>query len=454
MLLKPIRGAVMKLKPRMGIVYTSIEGIDADQEKLGVFRSIFNARIMSADIESHVIDFLVSNEREAARANLIIKSQELDLLCIVAAIWTPDTTVLRLIEGLDFPLIVFTTTLSPYTIGLNGAQIIAASLKEMDIEYRFIFGNIEEDDTLKKVSDFAAACAVAGKISCLRVGVVGGRPVIMSNLAIDEFGLKKILGTTVVPIDFSRLEEFLEGVDKKRIKDRMNNIKGQVKNIKVQDPVLEESVKYFLAFSDIVKQHELDAISFNCYPFPYIKAKTCLAASNLNDAGIPAACESDIHSAILMYILKSITGTSSLNSDLVYEDAGENAIIFSHCGCGPFSCADKPSDIRLEEHFEVKSGMAVYYPLKIAGRETTIVNMVGREGTLRLCVLSGNTIPTKKLDYAGNPVTVRFQTDIKELINIIGNEGFGHHWMVSFGNHSSIFEDFCELKQIKGVFIE
>jgi len=55
---------------------------------------------------------------------------------------------------------------------------------------------------------------------------------------------------------------------------------------------------------------------------------------------------------------------------------------------------------------------------------------------------------------AGNPVTVRFQTDIKELINIIGNEGFGHHWMVSFGNHSSIFEDFCELKQIKGVFIE
>jgi len=128
--------------------------------------------------------------------------------------------------------------------------------------------------------------------------------------------------------------------------------------------------------------------------------------------------------------------------------------MFSHCGCGPFSCANSYDDIRLEEHFEVKSGMAVYYPLKKSGLEATAVNLVGRENTFRICVLKGETVLTKDTEYKGNPVTVKFNTDVNELINSIGNEGFGHHWMVSFGDYSGIFMQFCRLKRIYGLFIE
>jgi L-fucose isomerase-like protein len=444
----------MKIEPKICIVYTAIEGMDADQGRLEDFKGVFKKSLDVFEMANTYVEYTVANDSDAAKANSFIRSNDFDLVCIAAVVWTPDTTVIRLIDNICIPIVVFTTTLSPYTIGLNGAQIVAASLKELDIEFRFIFGKLSNPKTVEKIYDFAMAAAIMKKLKSLRIGVVGGRPVIMTNLALDEFGLKKVFGTTVIPIDFSCLEDFLKNIEVRRIEERIEEIKGSIPNTMVDDGVLGQSVRYYLAFLDMVGGFKLDAISFNCYPFPYIKAKTCLAASNLNDSGIPAACESDVYSAMLMYILKAITGKSSLNSDIVFEDEPDNAIIFSHCGCGPFSCAESNKDIRLETHFEVKSGMAVYYPLMAKGKDATIVNLVGRENTFRLCTLNGVTLPTKLKDFAGNPVTVKFKTNIVELINILGNEGFGHHWMVSYGNYKNIFQELCKLLKISGVFIE
>jgi L-fucose isomerase-like protein len=444
----------MKIKPKICIVFTAIEGMDADQGRLEGFKDEFKKSFAPFEMANTFVDYTVANNTDASTANAFIRNNGFDLVCIAAAVWTPDTTVIRLIENIGMPVVVFTTTLSPYTLGLNGAQIVAASLKELDIEFRFIFGKLSNPKTAEKIYDFAMAAAIVKNLKSLKVGVVGGRPVIMTNLALDEFGLKKVFGATVVPLDFSCLEDFLKNVEVGRIDERIAEIKNNITDIRVEDGVLCQSVKYYLALLDMVREYKLDAIAFNCYPFPYIKAKTCLAASNLNDIGIPAACESDVYSAMLMHILESITGKSCLNSDIVFEDEPDNAIIFSHCGCGPFSCAESYNDIRLDTHFEVKSGMAVYYPLMAQGKDTTIVNLVGRENTFRLCTLNGSTLPTKLADFAGNPVTVKFKTNVVELINILGNEGFGHHWMVSSGNYKNIFGELCRLLKIRGVFIE
>jgi len=444
----------MILKPKICVVFTSIEGIDADQHVLEKYKETVIKSLGPKYFDSHMIDFIVSNNEYAQKANKIIKEKNPDLLFITAAVWTPDTTVIRLIEGIEAPIILFTTTLTPYTLGLNGAQLVASTLKELVKDFIFIFGDINDASVFKKIYDFAMAAALAEKVKNLKIGVIGGRLSIMTNLAVDEYGLKKVIGSTVVPIDFSSMNEFIDSVNTKNVDKRVLSIKKSVKNISIDSPILAESVRYYFAFMDIVKYYGLDALAVNCYPHPYIKAKTCLALSNMNDAGITAACESDVNSAILMYMLKSVSGKSSLNSDLICEDTAKNSIMFSHCGCGPFSCAESYDDIRLEEHFEVKSGMAVYYPLKKSGLDTTIVNLVGRENTFRLCALKGKTIPTIDTAYKGNPVTVKFKMDVTELINLIGNEGFGHHWMVSFGNYSGIFEYFCRLKNIQSLFIE
>jgi len=172
----------------------------------------------------------------------------------MAAVWTPDTTVIRLIENLKIPIIIFTTTLSAYTIGVNGAQLISASLKELELEYRFIFGNIEEKETIGKIYNYSMACALVKKISDLRIGLIGGRLSIMTNLTVDEFGLKKVFGTTVVPIDFGCLENFLKRVDERLGQRQVKCNKKNRKKLKVGDSVLKESVIYYQVFLDIIQK--------------------------------------------------------------------------------------------------------------------------------------------------------------------------------------------------------
>jgi L-fucose isomerase-like protein len=445
---------MIKIKPKAFIIFTSMDGVDLDQDKLVSFQEKFREVIAKENLDLKYLDFTVSNEENAGKANFLILKAECELLIIVSAVWTSDTTVLRLIESLDLPIILFTTSLSPHTIGINGAQLIASTLKELDIRYKFIFGNIEDNNSIKKITDFSYACSLHKRLRKLRIGVVGYRPKIMTNLAADEFSVKKIFGSSIVPIDFSDMEKSLKDIKKSQIDSRISEIKATVGKVEVADFVLAESVSYYFAFLNLVNDLKLNAIAVNCFPFPYIKAKTCLALSNLNDIGIPASCEADVNSAILMYILQSITGSPGMNSDLIMEDQGENSILFSHCGCGPFSCSTDNKDISLNTHYEVKTGLGVYYPVKKGGKETTTVNMVGREGTYRLCALSGISLPTKELIYWGNPITVRYKTNITDLINILGNEGFGHHWIVSSGSHEEILKDFCRLVKIKDIYLD
>lgn len=443
----------IKIKPKAFVIFTSIDGVDLDQDKLSLFQEKFKKVIDKENLNIKYADFTVSNEEKAGKANSLISKSECELLIIVSAVWTSDTTILRLIDNIDLPIILFTTSLSPHTLGINGAQLIASTLKELEIRFKFIFGNIEDKNTVKKITDFSFACSLYNRLKNLRIGVVGYRPKIMTNLAADEFSVKKVFGSSIVPIDFSDMEKSLKNVENSQIENKISEIKSIVGKVEVNNFVLAESVSYYFAFLNLVREFKLNAIAVNCFPFPYIKAKTCLALSNLNDIGIPASCEADVNSAILMYILQSITGASGLNSDLIIEDQGKNSIMFSHCGCGPFSCATNIKDISLKTHYEVKTGLGVYYPVKEGGNETTTVNLVGREGTYRLCALLGVSLPMQELIYSGNPITIRYKTNITDLINIIGNEGFGHHWVVSKGNHKEIFTDFCRLVKIKDIYL-
>ena len=372
-------------------------------------------------------------------------------MILIVAVWTPDSTVVILINNLDIPLIVFTTSLSVHAVSVNGAQVIVATLKELNRDFKFIFGDINGNKVQKKITEYATAAAIVKKLKSTRIGLVGSIPDIMLSLEVDSFSVKNTFGPIVVPIDFYKIDYYLKKINKDKVKNRTAEIKKIVGKISVEEEVLEESVNYYYAFLKMVEDLNLDALTVNCFPIPYIKGKTCLATSNLNDAGIIAACEGDVNSAIVMLAFNFITGKASLNSDIIIENQKENALMFSHCGGGPFTCASNYKDIILEEQYEVKSGMAVYYPVKTGGKDTTIINLIGKESTYRMCILNGISIPTKELVYHGNPIQIKFKTNVEDLINQIGNEGFGHHWMVAYGNHKNIFLEICKLIKLNNV---
>jgi L-fucose isomerase-like protein len=442
----------LKIIPKIGIAFTSIVGFDLDQDKLENFKVKFAKTVDKLELDKVFIDFTVTGNNTAKKANEIFKRESVDLIMLVVAVWTPDLIALSIIENLDIPVIIFTTSLTPHTVSVNGAQVIASAFTELGIDFKFIFGEIEDIKVKKKIMDYSIASAIIARLKKFRIGLIGHVPEIMISLNVDFFAVKKYFGPTVIPIDTYTLENYVSkiiGEDKDKIDVRAEDIRRLVGKVIVEGKDLNESIAYYFALKNIALDFDLDALAINCFPVPGLKGKTCLAVSNLNDEGLIAACEGDVNSAIIMSIFNLITGKACLNSDFIIEDKKDNTIMFSHCGGGPFSCAAKFSDIIIDRHYEVKSGLGVYYPVKIDNQDATVVNLIGNGPTYRLCVLNGKTIATDKLIYHGNPVNIKFKTDIEELINTIGNKGFGHHWMVSYGNHHDIF---LEISKLLGVY--
>jgi len=447
----------LKIKPKAGVVFACIEGFDLDQDKLENYQKKFNSILHKLDIENKNIGFIVKNENDAKKANEIFHRENLDIIILVVAVWTPDALAISLLNNLNIPVIVFTASLSTQTIGINGAQTISASLKELDFDFKFIFGEINDVKVQKKIIDYCFAAAIVKKLKSLRIGLIGYIPEIMLSLNFDIFAVKKVFGPTIVPVDFYKLNDYVENIKKNsgsKIKSKINDIKKNIGKVMVSNETLSESVSFYYAFLELAKDLNLDTMAINCFPTPAIKGKTCLAVSNLNDEGIVAACEGDVNSAIIMSAFNLITGKASLNSDLIIEYENENQIMFSHCGGGPFSCASKMSDVILDTQYEVKSGLGVYYPVKTGGKEVTVVNLVGNEMTYRMCILNGISVALDKLTYYGNPINIKFKTDVGDLINTIGNEGFGHHWMVAFGDYKDIFLEICKMLKIYCINIE
>ncbi len=443
----------LKIQPKAAVVFTGIEGFDLGQDQLDSYKIEFIENI-GHFCQTKIVDFTVNNENKSKEANQILLREDMDVLILVIVIWTPDSIVLDMVNGLNVPVIVFTTSLSTQTIGINGAQIVACSFKESHIKYKFIFGNIKKRSVQQKIENYALAAAIFKRLQIIKIGWIGHIPDIMLSLSVDLFSVKNIMGPSVMPIDFYTLERYIQEVKKEAIGERVAEISKKVQKITVEHSALRESVQYYLGLKRLVKDFALNIIALNCYPFPALKGKTCLAVSNLNDDGIVVSCEGDIHAAILMAVLQAIDGRACLDSDVIIEDMEKNAIVFSHCGGGPFSCAADIRDVELREHYEVKSGLGVYYPVKIDGEPVTIMNLTGRETTYRMCLIKGHTIATDDLTYYGNPLTVRFKNNVEDIINQIGNEGFGHHWVVSYGDHGPIIQELSDLLGIRLTYIE
>jgi hypothetical protein len=83
-------------------------------------------------------------------------------------------------------------------------------------------------------------------------------------------------------------------------------------------------------------------------------------------------------------------------------------------------------------------GLCVLF-LPRTGR-VTLVNIVPGLDNYRLAVLSGEAIGTGMV-FPGNPLKVHFAADYRAVIEWIGMEGLGHHWMVTYGDLQRPLED-------------
>ena len=350
-----------------------------------------------------------------------------DAIALAPACWFEDYLVLDLLEECSAPLL-FWPLPGMETGALCGTQQVTCYLQQLAQPYAAVFGTSTDEECRRQAMIFLRAAALRARLRRARIGLAGQRIGGMTHTSPNEFLLKKMVGPRVVPLDLPNLLARAGEMPTPTVTKQWKKIRSRAGSCAVTDPTGLESMQLYGAVQEAVTQHGLQALTIGCYP--HLMGKVCLPAVLLAEAGVPLACEGDVHGAVGMLLLQWLTGAPVHNTDWL-DPMDARSVVFTHCGSGAFSLAEKPREIRLASVRLMGQGVCALFTAKPG--PVTLVNLTPAVAGYQCAVLEGEAVPTRMV-FPGNPVQVRFDRPVQDLIQWIFTAGLGHHWMIGYGH--------------------
>ena len=291
-----------------------------------------------------------------------------------------------------------------------------------------------------QLEQFAGVCRVVGKMKRMTVGAIGARTTAFKTVRFDELTLQRY-GITTETLDLSDVFLRVKSFDTSReeFKARSQFLPQYANCSNVPAPAQDTMAKLSVVLDDIIAEYRMDAISFRCWleMEKELKIAPCLLMSELNNRGIPAACEVDMCNAITMYALRLAAEkpATCLDWNNNYGDAQDKCILF-HCGA-------------IAQTYMIGKGEIVDHKMfaKAYGEGCAWGTNVGRIKDFPMTFASSKTENGKLINYFG---TGEFTKDVieegffgcagvvkiddlqKKLI-AIGRNGYRHHVSVTQG---------------------
>ncbi len=295
-----------------------------------------------------------------------------------------------------------------------------------------------------QLSSFAATCRVVKGMRRMNVGAIGARTTAFKTIRFDELALQR-RGVSVETFDlselFRRTRSIKAGTEAFAAKTgrlaQYTNWKG------VPDESFSNLAKLSMAIDDMLREYSLDAVALRCWIEieKEFGVSPCVLLSELNDRGIPAACEMDVCNAVAMKALNlaSTTAPACLDWNNNYGDDADKCILF-HCGPVPQSMMTAKGDVIDHPMFAKALGAGCGFGCnvgRIAPRPMTFASMKTENGDTSFFLGEGEfTSDPIPEDFFGCAGVARIN-GLQEILELVGQQGYRHHVSVTNG-HSAL----------------
>jgi len=387
----------------------------------------------------------VSSDATALAAAGELQAQDPDLLLAVIVCWSFDSLSVSILRRLPRPLAILAVP-GIRSGSLVGAHQLGSLLTELGLPHMVCYGDPAAEETYRPVAAYGRAAAAKRRLELGRIGNVGRRTPGMTVASFDEVEITRLFGAQVAMYGWGEIEARAEALDADAVAEgrrRMASI-GRVSSSK---EALDDAARLFLALRGQAQADGLLALAVGCYP--QHAGRVCLPLGLLGEEGIPAGCEGDMNSTLAMYLLQCFTGRPAHFGEILEVDERDNTIVTSHCGCAPPCLAADPRQIEVAPVRLWDRGACLRFP--VTAGPATLVNLVGRRGTYRLCGVEGEAVATEMV-FEGNPGKLCLRLPVRTLLDVIAEEGFGHHWMMGYGHVVPELRAYCKLTGVRGVF--
>jgi len=200
------------------------------------------------------------------------------------------------------------------------------------------------------------------------------------------------------------------------------------KSVGVIEPSFNEIVdayRFYLGMKKAIYDKDADGITIDCLSLfgKTLPAYPCVGFSLLNSEGIPAACEGDSYSLLMMFIYKYLGDKPSFISDPVI-DISKNTVVHAHCVAPIRFDGIKEYPYIIRSHAEDDKSVSLEVKYDDAGSIITVANILD------------NCMVVSRGRLIGNPEINR---GCRTKIEISVDNAYEMLWKWHGGEHVSAF---------------
>ena len=296
--------------------------------------------------------------------------------------------------------------------------------------------------------EFAGTCRVVNGMKRLTVGAIGARTTAFKTVRCDELALQRH-GITTETVDLSEVIRRVRGLadSDPRCRTKAGAIGDTADCGKVPAANLLTLAKLGVVLDDLTAELRLDAMAIRCWLEleQDLRIAPCVLAGELNQRGIPCACEVDVCNAVAMTALQLAAGrpAACLDWNNNYGDDPDKCILF-HCGPVPPSMMTAKGQVIDHPMFAKALGAGCGWGPnvgRIAASPMTYASAKTENGRLSFYLgegeMTADPIPAEFFGCAGVASIPQLQHKLQKM----GYAGYRHHVTLSFGSVEASLRD-------------
>ena len=274
---------------------------------------------------------------QADRAAGQLAAGDWDVLVVCIAGWIPAWAVLRTIQRFRHkPMVLW--GLSGWQDGKRfvttadqaGSTGLRQPLAELGYNFTYIVNRMNEPPQVERVVTAIRAAATAAKLRTMTIGMAGYADMRLYGTRYDAVSLKRDIGPEIEHFELLEAAQIMEAIPAAEVEPLAAAVRKRWNFTREpQEGTVEQSVRLFLAFRQIIEERKYNAFSYNdvdgvkrLLHFAPAGALTLLH----DEMGIPSVPENDVLGSVTQVIMHLLTGQIAAYLEF-YEFSRNGAIM-------------------------------------------------------------------------------------------------------------------------------
>lgn len=232
-----------------------------------------------------------------------------------------------------------------------GGLVLHGGLLEIGVPHRFVYGGIEEQDTVGRIVSYARAAHLKSSLNLSTLGTFGGRGMGQTCGAADPSQWMRMFGVDIDSRDTTELIHTAERIPAAELEALQPRLKQLFGSAPESNAVNDRSMRLYLALKQIVERERFDFYTIQSFPgLANDYAATCFAQSMMLEDGHGTSTLGDFNTALTVLLLTRLSKERVYYGDLQHIDRKTREIKIIGDGACPPSLASKLGPAGFAEH--------------------------------------------------------------------------------------------------------